>query len=139
VAFGPPHANLHHYWDADSVRMAVAAWRKQKPGTAAGLPALAKALVNDPSLPKLDFPEGADTMALAALWAGEGTQLAQEAHERLVFSKFLPDPKGKVIIAVTATAAAKGYDEWATTKAQEQILRAGLRLAWLIEHALPAK
>ncbi len=131
--------NLHGHWDTDFVTAAVTSWNQSlKISNTTDLTELAQKLAKQGVTPALKFPAGADTMALATQWAGESARLSQEAHTRLKFSNFkAPAPKQftPFITATPATTEAE-YFAWAAEQTQQQIVRAGLRLAWLIEHAV---
>ncbi len=134
---GTEQDNLHSVWDDDTVKQAVAQWRS-KYALANNSPTallVAKLAAPAPKAAWLPDPK-AGAEAWVRGWATEILPLAREAHTRLTFVPYpsgVDNPKHRPLAVADNS---KNYLTWASGKVQDEIIRGGYRLAWLLEQAL---
>ena len=119
----PPIDNLHLFWDAIAVNnaMRAAGWPGVEQDFARLLAARAPA----------SWQTAGDPETWAAQWVNEILPLARAAHTKLKIEFKERDPAHHDA-CVWTTQINSGYSRWASQRAQEQIQKAGFRLAALL-------
>jgi hypothetical protein len=122
----PPAANLHFYWDGAAVVRAM-----RITGTLSSEQEYAKMLAAAPP-PGWQTSGPAETWA--EQWASEAMPLAAEAHDRLQIRKGgKPAPFSNTGGCTWEATVDPAYEEWAANRAEEQLKKAGFRLAALLK------
>jgi hypothetical protein len=121
----PPAANLHFYWDGAAVVRAMRA-----AGVLSSEQEYAKLLA---AVPPAGWQTTGPAETWAEQWATEAMPLAAEAHDRLQIKKGdKPSPFSNTGGCTWKATVDPLYEEWATKRAEEQLKKAGFRLAALL-------
>jgi hypothetical protein len=127
----PPAGNLHLFWDSTTVLRAM-----KIAGQLGNEQEYAKALAGSP-------PNGWNNMTdpaekWAEQWATEIMPRAKDAHDRLTIIKgSKPSPFFGTGGCTWETTVDDGYQDWAAMIAEEQLKKAGFRLAALLVAIFP--